>query len=123
MESEGLLPDELKEGSPAIGVTKDEDQDQTRVKQQLEALGFRVGGDLAERFVSLCCVSFQRWTTRDLIGRSPPAAGSPSPNLDSQTHWRSSSSSARTFGWPPSTNRSTTCGQITGCVPFPLPRR
>lgn len=51
MESEGLLPDELKEGSPAIGVTKGEDLDQTRVKQQLEALGFRVGGDLAERFV------------------------------------------------------------------------
>lgn len=84
MENEGLLPDELKDGSPAIGVTKDEDQDQTRVKQQLEALGFRVGGDLAERFVFLSCLSFQRGTTRDLIGRSP-AAGSPSPNLGSQT--------------------------------------
>lgn len=57
MAEEGLVPDEFRNGSPAIGSTaagaaKDEDEERAAVNLQLESLGFRVGGDLAERCVS-----------------------------------------------------------------------
>lgn len=53
MEEEGLLPEEFRDGSPAIGSTlaPGEDAEKEAVKLELESMGFRVGGDLAERYV------------------------------------------------------------------------
>jgi hypothetical protein len=120
MEEEGLVPEELRDGSPAVGSAPipGEDAERTAVKLELESLGFRVGGDLAERCV---CFASEEGSAacrmlRPATLHSVGLAGLRSPSRASPIRSRSSSSSARTCGRRPSTSRSTICVPTTGCV-------